>query len=29
MNTHAALGYEMLKHSNRPLLKSKQLSFEH
>ena len=21
MNTHAALGYEMLKHSNRPLLK--------
>ncbi|MBY0541373.1 MAG: HD domain-containing protein [Campylobacterales bacterium] len=22
MNTHAALGYEMLKHSNRPLLKT-------
>jgi response regulator RpfG family c-di-GMP phosphodiesterase len=30
MNTHATLGYEMLKHSNRPLLKmAATLAHEH
>jgi len=30
MNTHAKLGYEMLKHSNRPLLKTAAIvAYEH
>jgi response regulator RpfG family c-di-GMP phosphodiesterase len=30
MDTHAALGYEMLKHSNRPLLKTAAIvAYEH
>ncbi len=30
MNTHAKLGYEMLKHSDRPLLKTAAIvSFQH